>query len=103
MRRFHLRQPMTRTPLSRFVLLFSLATSLIIGTRLHADTPAGQSPSAVQPLPERLAEADQLKTKAFAALKKGKFDQTNDYLSQAAQLSKDPVTMKMADWTRQFE
>src|SRR6184192_3586511 len=94
---------MMRKPLSRFILLFVLATSPFIGTRVFADAQAGASPSAVQPLPEKLAEADQLKTKAFAALKAGKFELTNDYLSQAAQISKDPVTMKMADWTRQFE
>src|SRR6476661_8554442 len=94
---------MMRKPFSRFVLLFVIASSPFIGTRLFADTPAGQSPSAVQPLPEKLAEADQLKSKAFAALKAGKFDLTNNYLSQAAQISKDPVTIKMADWTRQFE
>src|ERR1043165_4271642 len=94
---------MMRKPLSRFVLLFSFATTPFIGTQLFADAPAGQNPSAVQPLPERLAEADQLKTKAFAALKAGKFELTNDYLSQAAKISNDPVTVKMADWTRQFE
>src|SRR2546421_2248246 len=94
---------MMRKPLSRFILLFLLATSPFIGTRLFAQAQAGQNPSAVQPLPEKLAEADQLKSKAFAALKAGKFDLSNDYLSQAAQISKDPVTMKMADWTRQFE
>ena len=94
---------MTRTSLSRFVLLLSLASSPFIGTRLWADAPAAANAAAVQPLPEKLAEADQLKTKAFAALKAGKFDLTNDYLSQAAQITKDPVTMKMADWTRQFE
>ncbi|HEV8378995.1 MAG TPA: S41 family peptidase [Tepidisphaeraceae bacterium] len=94
---------MTRTSLSRFVLLFSLAISPFIGTRLFADAPTAANAAAVQPLPEKLAEADQLKSKAFAALKAGKFELTNDYLSQAAQISKDPVTMKMADWTRQFE
>src|SRR5437899_5621806 len=94
---------MMRKPLSRFILLFLLATSPFIGTRLSAQAQAGQSTSAVQPLPEKLAEADQLKTKAFAALKAGKFDLSNDYLSQAAKITNDPVTVKMADWTRQFE
>src|SRR4051794_6600197 len=94
---------MMRKPLSRFVLLLSLATSPFIGTRLFADAPAAANASAVQPLPEKLAEADQLKSKAFAALKAGKFGESNNYLAQAAQISKDPVTMKMADWTRQFE
>src|SRR6266850_3512594 len=68
---------MTRTSLSRFVLLLSLASSPFIGTRLWADAPAAANAAAVQPLPEKL--------------------------SQAEQISKDPVTMKMADWTRQFE
>src|SRR3954468_18168359 len=94
---------MTRTRFTRFALLFSIATSPFIGTRLFADAQAVSPAAAVQPLPEQLAEADQLKTKAFAALKAGKFEETNSYLSQAAQISKDPVTMKMADWTRQFE
>src|SRR5215208_5540869 len=94
---------MKQKRLSRFVLLFSLATSPFIGTRVFADAQAVSPASAVQPLPERLAEADQLKTKAFAALKAGKFEETNNYLSQAAKISNDPVTVKMADWTQQFE
>src|SRR5258706_11607116 len=103
MRPFQLRQPMTTKRFSRFALLLSIATSAFIGTRLYSDTPVAQTAAAAQPLPEKLAEVDQLKIKAFEALKAGKFDVTNDYLAKAAELSKDPVTMKMADWTRQFE
>src|SRR5215212_6493144 len=94
---------MTNKRLSRWALLFAIASSTIIGTRVYADGPAAVAPAAALPLPEKLAEADQLKNKAFEALKAGKFDLTNDYLSQAAAISKDPVTVKMADWTRQFE
>jgi carboxyl-terminal processing protease len=94
---------MTTKRFSRFALLLSIATSAFIGTRLYSDTPPAQTAAAAQPLPEKLAEVDQLKIKAFEALKAGKFDVTNDYLAKAAELSKDPVTMKMADWTRQFE
>jgi carboxyl-terminal processing protease len=89
--------------LSTLILLLSIATCSFIGTRLFADAPPAPNASAVQPLPEKLAEADLLKSKAFQALKAGKFELTNDYLAQAAEITKDPVTMKMADWTRQFE
>src|SRR6267142_3759338 len=103
MHRFKLRQPMTTKRFSRFALLFSIASFAFIGPRLNADTPPVQPAAAVQPLPEQLAKVDQLKKDAFEALKAGKFEITNNYLAQAAEISKDPVTMKMADWTRQFE
>src|SRR3954468_8176050 len=94
---------MTTKRFSRFALLLSLSCTIFIGTRLFADTPAAQATAAVGPLPEKLAEADELKKAAFEALKAGKFEVTNNNLAKAAELSKDPVTMKMADWTRQFE
>jgi len=94
---------MTTKRFSRFALLFSFATFAFIGPRLYADTPPAQPAAPVQPLPEKLAEADQLKKEAFEALKAGKFEVTNTNLAKAAEISKDPVTMKMADWTRQFE
>jgi carboxyl-terminal processing protease len=53
--------------------------------------------------PAQVAAAESLKSKALEAVKAGKFDLTNDYLSQAAAVSKDPTLEKMAAWTKQFE
>lgn len=55
------------------------------------------------PAAGQLATADQLKSKAFEALRAGKFDLTNEYLLQAAAASKDPTVERMALWTGQFE
>src|SRR5688572_20468483 len=105
MRLFQLRQPMTIKRLSRSVLVLAIAGCTFIGTQFLSakDQAVAVAQATVAPLPDQLAQANELKTKAFEALKAGKFDLTNDYLSKAAELSKDPVTMKMADWTRQFE
>jgi carboxyl-terminal processing protease len=50
-----------------------------------------------------VAEVDQLKTEAFAALRVGNFDAGNNLLGQAAKLSPDPTLVKMHNWTNQFE
>ncbi len=52
---------------------------------------------------DQLAVADDLRHQAFEALRAGNFDQTNTLLSKAADLSKDPITQKMAKWVVQFE
>ncbi|MGE5610834.1 MAG: S41 family peptidase [Bacillota bacterium] len=50
-----------------------------------------------------VANAAQLKLKAIEAVKAGDFRLGNDYLNQAAALTKDPVLTKMASWSKQFE
>lgn len=58
----------------------------------------------VQPQPaQSVASADQLKLKAIEAVRSGKFDQSYNYLTQAAAASQDPVLAKMAGWAKQFE
>ena len=52
---------------------------------------------------EQVASVEQLKTEAFAALRGGHFDRTNQLLSQAATLSHDPSVEQMAGWTSKFE
>lgn len=81
------------------LLVLGLLSSTLIWPLARAQTAA---PAAVD-IQQPLATADQLKLKAFEALKEGKFEQTNNYLTQAASLSKDPALVKMAAWTRQFE
>ena len=46
---------------------------------------------------DQLAAVEQLKTEAFNALRGGDFDKTNELLNQAADLSKDPLLVQMAD------
>src|SRR5690606_17028193 len=58
-------------------------------------------PVAAEPA-DQLALAEDLKSEALAALRQGKFDQSTDLLVRAADLSKDPVTVQMAQWVRQF-
>lgn len=52
---------------------------------------------------DQLAIAEDLKAQAFSALRAGQFDKTNTLLSKAAELSKDPITQRMASWVVQFE
>jgi len=49
------------------------------------------------------ADPEQLKAKAFEALRAGKFEISSDYLAQAAAVSRDPTVEKLAAWIRQFE
>lgn len=76
-----------------FVLVLPLVVAVCSLCPLYAQQPAAQS----------VATADQLKTMAFQALKEGKFELTNDYLSRAASLTNDSTLTRMAAWTRQFE
>src|SRR5438309_2326758 len=46
-------------------------------------------------VPQQVANADALKSKAIEAAWAGKFELTNDYLSQAAAVSKDPMVVRM--------
>lgn len=52
---------------------------------------------------QQVAAVEQLKTDAFKALRDGKWNVVNQLLSQAATMSKDPVTERMALWSKQFE
>src|SRR4051812_15366472 len=56
-----------------------------------------------QQAPQQLASVDQLKTDAFAALKNGQFEQSNQLLARAASMSQDPQVQQMATWMKQFE
>src|SRR5437764_1383940 len=53
--------------------------------------------------PQQVATVEQLKSEAFAALRSGKFDRSNELLGRAAGLSEDPAVRQMAKWTQQFE
>ena len=75
------------------VAAFAIAGAIPLVT-LRADDAASKT---------EVAEVDQLKTQAFAALRVGNFDQGNDLLGQAAKLSPDPTLLKMHTWTSQFE
>ncbi|MEA2708971.1 MAG: carboxyl-terminal processing protease [Phycisphaerales bacterium] len=55
------------------------------------------------PVPQQVATVEQLKHDAFAALKSGKFQQSNELLARAASLSEDPSLQQMASWVKQFE
>lgn len=84
-------KPNHHRSLNRVVLLVLLA-----GFAAH--TPLVRAETS-----EQVVSAEQLKTKAFEALRLGQFQLTNDYLSQAARISDDPAIARMADWTSQFE
>lgn len=49
-----------------------------------------------------VASADQLKSDAVAALKRGEFDRTSDLLKRAAANSADPTLGQMASWVSSF-
>ncbi len=59
-------------------------------------------PVAAEPA-DPLALAEDLKSAALAAIRQGKFDQSTDLLVRAADLTKDPVTVQMANWVQHFE
>jgi carboxyl-terminal processing protease len=59
-------------------------------------------PAGTQAQPQ-VVSAEQLKLKAIEAVRSGKFEQSYNYLNQAAGVSKDPVLVKMAAWAKQFE
>ncbi len=79
-------------PIHRRYLPLLVAFTMLLGLR-----------QASAQLGDQLAAAEQLKSKALEAVRAGKFDLTNDYLAQAAAISKDPVLAKMATWAKQFE
>ncbi len=82
----------TRQLLRRSILALAISAGASIPFLSRAEAPADAG---------ALAQADELKNKAFAALKAGKFDVTNEYLAKAAEI--DPRLKEMSDWTRQFE
>jgi carboxyl-terminal processing protease len=74
-------------------LAISGATPLInIPVRADDAPPAGQA-----------VAVDQLKTRAFSAIRAGNFGVGDDLLGQAAKLSTDPKLTQMYKWTDQFE
>ena len=52
---------------------------------------------------QQVASVEQLKSEAFKALRSGRFDRSNELLTQAAALSHDPSVQRMAGWTHNFE
>jgi carboxyl-terminal processing protease len=88
---------MTVTPkrVAFWIVCVALLAGLCrVGPEVRAADPAA---------PEQVASVEQLKAQAIAALRAGKFEQTNDFLAKAAAASSDPSLTKMAGWTRQFE
>lgn len=79
----------------------ALILSVLLGVAWAAAPFAGVARG--ERLEDQLAIAADLKSEALAALKQGKFDRSTTLLSQAAELSKDPMTRQMADWVVQFE
>src|SRR5689334_15977037 len=61
------------------------------------------APVAAAAADEQIATIQQLKSDAFKALRSGQFGKTNELLSQAATLSRDPADQQMASWTGSFE
>ncbi len=53
--------------------------------------------------PREMASVEQLKSEAFAALRVGQFDRTQELLGQAASRSEDPQLKQMTSWLDQFE
>ncbi len=84
---------------SRWVALLSLGVAVVALTLL-ANAQDNKSQQLVAP---QATGVDQLKAKAIEAIRLGQFSLTNDYLNQAAALSKDPLLIKMASWAKQFE
>ena len=84
---------------SRWFVLLSLVVAVVAAGLLAR----AQDNTGAQVVAPQAGGVDQLKAKAIEALKQGKFGLTNDYLAQAAALSKDPVVVKMAGWAKQFE
>lgn len=72
-----------------------------------AFTVAGYSTPALfaQPTnpPAVLAQVEDLKSRAFSALRDGRFELTNDLLTQAKELSADPTLTQMHTWLAEFE
>lgn len=82
-------------------ILSALILSVLLGVVWAAAPFAGVARG--ERLDDQLAIAADLKSEALAALKQGKFDRSTTLLSQAAELSKDPMTRQMAEWVVQFE
>jgi carboxyl-terminal processing protease len=64
---------------------------------------ASANPGAPLTGADQLASVDQLKSKAFADIRDGQFQQSTQLLERAADLSHDPAVKNMADWTESFE
>src|SRR5690349_13846866 len=87
--------PKTKNRTGRWLLAAALA---IGGTGVAAGWMRAQEAQ-----PQQVATVDSLKSKALEALRAGKFELTNDYLTQAAAVSNDPSVKRMAEWSKQFE
>lgn len=53
--------------------------------------------------PTEVASIESLKTQAYVAARAGHFDRSNELLTQAATLSRDPSLARMVEWTGRFE
>ncbi|HYO11302.1 MAG TPA: S41 family peptidase [Tepidisphaeraceae bacterium] len=95
--------------LCRWTMVVALgATAGLISGRPHlvsAQEPPQQQVRVQQQqaVPQQVASVDQLKIDAFAALKSGRFEQSNALLARAASMSQDPQVQQMATWMKQFE
>src|SRR4051794_21426624 len=116
--------PVRMNPMKRLVCRWSVGLALMAAVGgaaiavpgMHrAAMAAGEQPSASASnsqngtqtaLPaanQQVATVDQLKAQAFTALKSGKFEQSNELLARAADISKDPQLHQMAGWMKLFE
>jgi carboxyl-terminal processing protease len=80
---------------TRWLMAATLAVSALPAFAANETSPAVAG--------EQIASVEQLKDRAFKALRLGKFQVGNDLLSQAASASNDPQLAMMSHWTSQFE
>jgi carboxyl-terminal processing protease len=85
------------------VAVFAAVALLVPSHRASAEDAPSAAPAAAVAAPEQVASIEKLKTDAFAALKSGKFEQSNELLAKAASMSQDPSVQQMAGWMNQFE
>ncbi len=96
-------------PLSRFGLVLVAVTATLFSVAYWCHPVASaQQPVAVAPAspavgPQSDVSVADLEAQAYKAIRAGEFDHSSDLLTQAANVSKDPQVMKMAQWTRDFE
>ncbi|HQY89812.1 MAG TPA: hypothetical protein PK402_14255, partial [Tepidisphaeraceae bacterium] len=53
--------------------------------------------------PAELAQLEDLKTRAFTALREGQFDLTSNLLAEATKITSDPTLSQMHSWLADFE
>src|SRR4051812_30158729 len=94
------------TPMTQSVSRWLLVSALALGAGLMTSPAARFALAAEQQQPaakQEVASVEQLTNDALAALKSGKFEQSNQLLARAASMSQDPKVRQMSTWLDQFE